>query len=49
MKCISGAHTLLQAGPEPGGVHAIRLSPASIDVKVRERQMRTSSPVDLVR
>ena len=49
MKCISGAHTLLQAGPEPGGVHAIRLSPASIDVNVRDRQIRTLPPVVRVR
>ena len=42
MKCNSGAQTLLHAGPELGGVHATILSPASIDVNVRDRQIRTT-------
>jgi hypothetical protein len=39
MKCISGAHTLLHAGLEPYGAHAIMGSPPSIDVKDRDLEI----------
>jgi hypothetical protein len=39
MKSISGAHTLLHAGPESYGAHTLRVSPPSIDVKDRDRQI----------
>ena len=37
MKCISGAQTLVHAGPEPDGAHTLIVSPASIDVNERDR------------
>ena len=44
-KCISGAQTSLQAGPEFGDVQITLLSLASNDVNVRDRQIRTLPPV----
>jgi hypothetical protein len=39
MKCISDPHTLLHVGPESYGAHALMVSPTSIDVKDRDRQI----------
>jgi hypothetical protein len=44
-KCISGAQTARHAAPELGDVHTVRLSPASIDVRLRDRHILTLPPV----
>jgi hypothetical protein len=49
IKCSSGAHTLVHAGPEPDGAHTLMLSPPSIDVKDSDRQIGTLPPVVHVR